>query len=202
MLMVRAPGIAPSVVREPVPLMDLAPTLLDVLGLEPFPKSHGISLRPILEGTPGAKGHDFIFAEISNRGVLPNDGMQERSICDGRWHLIYREKLIPPWRQVQADSKDWNPWGNRTYAETLRVKDRFPEPFRILAEMDPQSLGGQVPALELYDLKADPAEQQNNAAVYPDIVHKIEVVMSKEHTPSPHYDAPEQGKPRGKLKAE
>ena len=78
-------------------------------------------------------------------------------------HLICREKLTPPWRQVQADSKDWKPWGNRTYAETVRVKERFPEAYRILAEMDPQSLGGKVPALELYDLKSDPDEMRNLA---------------------------------------
>ena len=61
---------------------------------------------------------------------------------------------------------------------------------------------GTKALLELYNLKADPAEQQDIAAAHPDIVHKIEAVMAKEHTPSPHYDAPEQGKPRGKLKAE
>lgn len=142
--------------------LDLTPTLLDLLNLEPLPKSHGISLKPVLEGRPSTP-RDFVFAEISDRGVLPNNGMQERSVCDGRWHLIYREKLTPPWRQVQADSKDWKPWGNRTYAETLRVKDQFPEPYRILAEMDPQSLGGKVPALELYDLQTDPDEMQNLA---------------------------------------
>lgn len=30
--------------------------------------------------------------------------------------------------------------------------------------MDPQSPGGTVPALELYDLKSDPAEMKNRAA--------------------------------------
>jgi N-sulfoglucosamine sulfohydrolase len=54
-------------------------------------------------------------------------------------------------------------WRNRTYAETLRVKDKFTEQFRILAEMDPQSLGGTAPALELYDLKSDPDEMHNLA---------------------------------------
>lgn len=53
-------------------------------------------------------------------------------------------------------------------------------------------LGTKAP-LELYDLKADPFEKQNIAAAHPDIVRKIEAIMTAEHTPSPHYDAPEQG---------
>ncbi len=65
-------------------------------------------------------------------------------------------------------------------------------------------LGTKAP-LELYDLKADPTEAKNIAAAHPDIVRKIEAIMAKEHTPSPHYDAPEQGKAggaRAKKKAE
>jgi arylsulfatase A-like enzyme len=52
-------------------------------------------------------------------------------------------------------------------------------------------LGTKAP-LELYDLKADPAEKQNLAAAHPDIVRNIEAIMAAEHTPSPHYDAPAQ----------
>jgi len=141
--------------------LDLMPTLLDLLSLAPTAKSHGLSLKPILEGKPDVKAHQYIFAEISNKGPLPNDGMQERSLSDGRWKLIYRENVEHPWRTVQDDSKFWTTWGNRTYDETVRLKDKFPEHYRILAELDPQTLGGKVPALELYDLQSDPDEMHN-----------------------------------------
>jgi N-sulfoglucosamine sulfohydrolase len=163
-LSINGPGFGQAVVSDAlVSEMDLAPTILDVIGAPPLPKSEGISLKPILEGAQGAKAHDFIFAEISEKGALPNNGMQERCVFDGRWKLIRRMKMNPLWRQVQADSKDMKPWGNRCYAEIVRVKDQFPDPYRILAEMDPQGLGGKTPAVELYDLKNDPDEMTNLA---------------------------------------
>ena len=128
-------------------------------------KIHGKSLGPVLKGQPGAAGHEYIFAEISNLGPLPNDGIQERSVFDGRWKLIYRENVEQKWRQVNADSRLFEKWGNRTYAETIRVKERFPAAYRILTEMDPQQLAGSVPSIELYDLKHDPDETKNLAEV-------------------------------------
>jgi N-sulfoglucosamine sulfohydrolase len=65
---------------------------------------------------------------------------------------------------VNADSKQWPTWGNRTYAETVRMKEQFPEAFRVLAGLDPQNLGGNVPALELYDLQSDPDELHDLAS--------------------------------------
>lgn len=163
-LVIRLPNGPRGVIRDELASeLDIAPTLLDLLGIEPFSSSHGYSLRPILEVESIAKPRDYVFAEISNKGTLPNDGIQERSVCDGRWKLIYRTHVEKRWRQVQADSKEWKPWGNRTYDETLRVKDRFPEAYRVLSELDPQSLGGEVPSLELYDLKSDADEIRNLA---------------------------------------
>jgi N-sulfoglucosamine sulfohydrolase len=163
-LIIRAPGMKAGIRTDALASeMDLTPTLLDLLGLAPLTKAHGRSLKPVLSGDAATKVHEYVFAEISDRGPLPNNGMQERSVFDGRWKMIYREKLKPAWRQVQADSKDWKPWGNRTYDETVRLKDQFPEPYRILAEMHPQALGGKVQPLELYDLKTDADEMRNLA---------------------------------------
>ena len=142
--------------------VDLAPTLLDLIGLKPLPKTHGVSLKSHLAGDASAKARDFVFAGIANRGSLTH-GMQERAVMDARWKLIYRENLQPAWRQVNQDSKEWTPWRNRTYDETVRVKEVFPEAYRILREMDPQSFNATVPAIELYDLSLDPDELRNLA---------------------------------------
>ncbi len=169
-LAIAGPSIRASTTRSLASELDLMPTLLDLAGITVPPSLHGISLRSVLEGRAGVNERDFVFAEISHRGNLPNDGMQERAVFDGRWKLIYREKTDPPWRQVQADSKEWPKWGNRTYAETVRVKDQFPEAFRVLAGLDPQNLSGKVPVLELYDLQTDPDELRDlarNADAHP-----------------------------------
>ncbi len=167
-LVVRGPGIRKGAVcDELVSELDLLPTLLELCGIEQtfdYPL-HGQSIHGMLTGDTDAKGHDFIFAEISHRGPLPNNGMQARSVFDGRWKLIYRENVETAWRQVNADSRQFKVWGNRTYAETIRLRDTFPKQYQILAEMDPQNLGGTVPTLELYDLSVDPDEMRNLAAV-------------------------------------
>ncbi|MFN3159347.1 MAG: sulfatase [Rubinisphaera brasiliensis] len=163
-LVIRVPEYPTFVSNALVSSLDLFPTLVDLLNLPELEKSHGISLVGQLQQRPEAKTRKYVFGEISHRGPLPNPGMQERSVRDERWKLIYREKVQTNWRQVNADLKDPQPWGNRTYHETIRVKDRFPEAYRVLAEMDPQNLGGTVHRVELHDLQNDPDEMRNLAA--------------------------------------
>lgn len=57
------PGRLPrgAAVEAPVGLVDLAPTVLDLAGLPPLPRTQGVSLRPLLED-PGARlpARDFL----------------------------------------------------------------------------------------------------------------------------------------------
>jgi arylsulfatase A-like enzyme len=172
-LVISGPGWTSNATHDGlVSELDIFPTLLDCLDLPPLATTHGFTMRRLLQKNAEPSPRKYAFAEISNHGSLPNDGIQERSVFDGQWHLIYREKVEKRWRQVQADTKDWKPWGNRSYDETLRVKDHFPEAYRILTELDPQSLDGEVPPLELYDLKSDPDEVYNLAK---DPMHRDQV---------------------------
>ncbi|MFM1904175.1 MAG: Arylsulfatase precursor [Planctomycetota bacterium] len=64
---------------------------------------------------------------------------------------------------------------------------------------------GTAAPLELYDLEADPAETRDVSSEHPDVVQRIEAVMTAEHTPSPHYTTPvrpekKQGRDRKKKK--
>jgi len=162
-LVIRLPGGKPLVSDALVSELDLLPTLLDVLGIPYDSPLHGISLRPLLESKPDAKGHDFIFSEVSGRSLNQQRGMEERSVLDATHQLIVRSHLNEP-KVINADLRDMKPWINRIYGETVRVKAQFPEAFRILQEMDPQALGGKPPLIELYDLQSDPDELHNLAA--------------------------------------
>jgi N-sulfoglucosamine sulfohydrolase len=162
-LVIRLPGGKPLVNDALVSELDLLPTLLDLLSIPYDSPLHGISLKPLLEAKPDAKGHDFIFSEVSGRSLNQQRGMEERSVIDATHQLIVRSHLDEP-KVINADLRDMKPWINRIYGETVRVKAQFPEAFRILQEMDPHALGGKPPVIELYDLQNDPDELHNLAA--------------------------------------
>jgi N-sulfoglucosamine sulfohydrolase len=163
-LILRAPnGRTGQLSDALVSTIDLMPTLLDYAGTTPPQPVDGISLRPLVEARPGAAGHELIFAEVSGAKESTHEpGMEERSVYDGRHHLIFRDHLDLQ-RSINADSREWKTWRNRTYRDTLRVKDRFPEAFRVLQEMEPHLFGITLPACELYDLRTDPDEMMNLA---------------------------------------
>jgi arylsulfatase A-like enzyme len=55
-----------------------------------------------------------------------------------------------------------------------------------------------APTTELYNLAADPSERQNAAAAHPDIVAKLEKLLSEQHVPSKEFPIPLLDKTPGK----
>jgi N-sulfoglucosamine sulfohydrolase len=161
-LVIKLPGAKPLVSDALVSELDLLPTLLDMLHIDYSAPLHGKSLKPLIEGQKEAKGHDFIFAEVSGRSLNQKRGMEERAVLDATHQLILRSRLAER-KVINADLRDMKPWINRVYGELVRRKAEFPEAYRMLQTMDPHALGGSPPLIELYDLQNDPGELHNLA---------------------------------------
>jgi len=82
------PGLLPAgvVVREPVRLTDLAPTLLDLASAPPLQTAHGRSLRPLIDGR-AAGPTPPIYAETLMPQLYMN-WAPLRAIRDERWKFI------------------------------------------------------------------------------------------------------------------
>ena len=162
-LAISGPGIAKGIVSDALTSeVDLLPTILDLLGVELTALRHGRSLAPLLRGGHPDSRREYVFAEMVHPGPVRGRGMQERSVYDGRYHLIYREAEDQP-RLVNLDIRQWKTWRNRSYVETMLRKEQFPRQYEWLRQIDPERLGGRPPRLELYDLKGDPDELTNLA---------------------------------------
>ncbi len=110
-LAISAPGLRPRRVREPVSMVDLAPTLLDLLGVPAPASMQGRSLRPALEG--GSAPQQAIFAETEETTERRHHKLAVRS---GWLKYILTtaraEGLGPPREEVfdlHADSAERSP---------------------------------------------------------------------------------------------
>jgi len=148
-LVIAGPGVTPG--RETAELashVDLMPTIADYAGVRLPRPTHGRSLRPVLEGRPGAKGREVVFGEVAF-GQGPK-AAQGRSASDGRLHYIRRVHPDQPHR-MPADNFQAKPWGNHSYRATLEAKDTHPLAYRLLKQIE-----AAPPTEELFDLTRDP----------------------------------------------
>ncbi len=165
-LAVAGPGIRRAVeTHELISFLDLMPTILEMVGGPKPELAHGHSVLPFLRGQSETTGRDYVFAEVQHNAQTRDDGMQERMVFDGRYRLIYREGRSKP-RTVNDDLRSWQPWRNRVYSHIVENRERYPDAYRLLAEIDNGRLegAGKLPRLELYDWANDLWDLKNLAA--------------------------------------
>jgi choline-sulfatase len=87
-VMIRVPGVAPRQVDQVVQVIDVAPTILSMIGAPVPPAMKGRSLAPLLHGE--AQAPRPAFAELLPAPEWDHEGKSMIS-ADGKWHLFYRQ---------------------------------------------------------------------------------------------------------------
>jgi len=107
-LLILAPGIAPAVVPDRVELVDVLPTLLELLGLDPVDPPDGRSLVPLLRG--GALPARPAFASthhawIRRDGRVVEARALQMTVIDEERKLLYTrgERFLPEGRSELYD---------------------------------------------------------------------------------------------------
>ncbi len=93
-LIIVAPGLEPRVVREGVGLIDLMPTLLEILAIPDPPLMQGRSLVSLVSGGDSGGFARPLFSELDLKVHL-------RSVVDGEQHLI---------RDLESGTSQWFDW--------------------------------------------------------------------------------------------
>ena len=112
-LMFRWPGrVSNNVVKEMTESVDVAPTILDLLGIDPLPAPQGQSLRPYLDKARPLKPRLSIFSEY-----LENE---EAYLRTDRWKLIHCSG--------KRERTDGYKTDNPTPGRTVRLYDLHKDP--------------------------------------------------------------------------
>lgn len=91
------PGLLPKPRRisEPVQLIDVMPTVLDLLSLKTPTVAEGQSLAPLLRGETFKRRGLVMssrFAAVRPEGLVPENAADDFAITDAHWKFIYRNK--------------------------------------------------------------------------------------------------------------
>ena len=143
------PGIR---IPEPVSLIDLVPTLLDLAGLPPAEVAQGQSLAPLLFGQVGWEPRPVVFDQFQFDSVT-GQLIGQIEILDGQWGAS-----LEIWPDVPEGSPEPRPNGQQ----------------RAAREHDPA-----MPRLLLYDVWADPFARANVNESHPDLVEHYTEVLER-----------------------
>lgn len=143
---------------ELISLVDIAPTVMDLLGIKGG-ESAGISLLP---GNSSASERKYLFSEFTNHGGVQH--FPRRSVRDERYKLIVNFKKDNPVKFITgcAIAEELS---KEQYTDSFikSVYDRYMKP----------------PQIELYDLKNDPWEFHNIADSNPREVRRLMRVLEQ-----------------------
>lgn len=97
LLLMSNPRLFPTARRidEPVQLIDVMPTVLDLLNLKSPPVVEGQSLVPLAKGRPFQRRGLVVssrFSAVHPEGLVPENATDSFAIIDSRWKFIYRNK--------------------------------------------------------------------------------------------------------------
>ncbi|MCA1808436.1 MAG: sulfatase [Lentisphaerae bacterium] len=156
-LLIRWPGVveANAVTDALVSGEDLAPTLLDVVGLEPEPRTTGVSFLPLLQGKP-FEPRKYAFVERGYHGRIGPIDLScnmdfSRGVVSDRYFFIYNTTREKPFAPVDVK-------GLPMWEATVKAHENG-----TLSSEHERIYFGPRPMFELYDLHTDP-DQFNNLA--------------------------------------
>jgi choline-sulfatase len=135
-MVIHVPGAEHRVIQTPRSHIDLAPTILDLMGAPPDPKHRGKSLRPELSG--GAPEPRPVVLD------LPRDNLQDRrrAVIDGREKIIARgddERWL--FYDLENDPKERKNLSETERARFERMKKLY---LRISAEIPVEEVHGDT----------------------------------------------------------
>jgi arylsulfatase A-like enzyme len=154
-LIIRFPGVTKpnSFTKTLVSGEDLAPTILDLVGLNFNSTISGRSFSKTLKGVKNENQRDYVFGERGwHYGPLTRtDGFDlSRSVTSERFHFVYN--ALPKQEFAPVDMVKTEAWDEVVKAHTDKRLSDLIESFYFYKER---------PVFELYDLENDPFELNN-----------------------------------------
>ena len=147
-LVMRAPGLVPAgrTVGERVSAVDVAPTVLGLLGIEPPKALPSVDLAPLMTGAGEPTGSRFAFSECTTWGP------EQKALIGGRYKLVF---VPEPWSTLTGRDKRQRtpasgPGGLTLDLPQLRLYDLDSDPAetRDVARSHPDVVGSYRTALE------------------------------------------------------